>query len=134
MSVSDDRLSILKMIEEHKITAEQGAQWLASGTRPSTVPDPDPAPAVVDSSKLPKAGKGRFLRVIVTDKSSGKLRTSVTVPVSLVKWGLKFAPNMEINNNKIDMEELSEILTAEEGKIVEVDDEEDGEHVLVYIE
>jgi len=134
MSVSDDRLSILRMIEEHEITAEQGAQWLATGSRPQTVPDPTPAPAVTDSNIFPKAGKGRFLRVMITDKSSGKLRTSVTVPVSLVKWGLQFATNVEVNNNKINMEELSEILMAEDGKIVEVDDEEDGEHVLVYIE
>jgi hypothetical protein len=134
MSVSEDRLSILRMIEDHQITAEEGAQWLATGSRPQPVPDPAPAPVAVSSTPSPKTGKGRYLRVLVTDKASGKIRTSVTVPVTLVKWGLQFAPNVQVNNSSINLDELSEILTAEDGKIVEVDDEEDGEHVLVYIE
>ena len=50
-------------------------------------------------------------------------------------WGLRvgaqFAPEMD----GLDLGELSEILrSGADGKIVEVIDEEDGEHVEIYIE
>jgi hypothetical protein len=124
-TVNEENLKILRMIEDRKITAEQGALLLASGNKPAE------NTVVV----APKSGKTRWFRVLVTDTASDKVRVSVRLPLSLVKWGLKvgghYAPEIE----GIDMDELAEILNAEEqGKLVEVMDEEDGEHVQIFIE
>ena len=60
---------------------------------------------------------------------------NVNLPLSLVKAGIKmgarFAPDME----ELDWNEL--VIAIQEGasgKIVEVEDEEDGERVEVYVE
>ena len=63
------------------------------------------------------------------------MKALVNLPIGLMDWGLRvgaqFAPEME----GLDLGELSEILrSGADGKIVEVIDEEDGEHVEIYIE
>jgi hypothetical protein len=125
-TVNEENLKILRMIEERRITAEQGAQLLASGSKP--------AGEVIPAA--PKTGKGRYFKVLVTDTASGKVRTSVTLPLSLVKWGLKVGGKFAPEVNGIDMDELSEIINTEigDGKLVDVMDEEDGEHVQIFIE
>jgi hypothetical protein len=122
MASTEERLKILKMIEDGKITAEEGAQLLA---------------ALADSRRtqpLP-AGGAKWFRVRVTDTATGKARVNVNLPMSLVNVGLKmsarFAPNL-------DQEQLAVIAEALKsgslGKIVDVVDEEAGEHVEVFIE
>ena len=125
-TTNEENLKILRMIEEGRITAEQGAQLLGSGSKPAETAVTAPAQ---------KSGKGHYFRVLITDTVSGKVRTSVTLPLSLVKWGLKvggkFAPEVE----GIDFDELNEIIQGEaSGKLVEVMNEEDGEHVQIFIE
>lgn len=133
MATAEERMRILQMIQEGKITPEQGVQLLQAldeGTRRSvnsrsTVPAPPPPPG----------RSGRWFRVMVTDTNSGKTRVNVRLPVSLVsagiKMGARFAPQVE----GLDMEMLMQHLNAgDTGKIVDVIDDEDGEHVEVFIE
>ena len=81
------------------------------------------------------AGTARWFRVRVTDVATGRTKVNVNLPLSLVKAGLKmgarFAPDME----ELDWDELAlAIQEGAAGKIVEVEDEEDGERVEVYVE
>jgi hypothetical protein len=126
-SVNEDNLKILRMIEEGTITAEQGSKLLATGGKPA-----NETKAV---TAAPKSGKTRWFRVLVTDTASDKVRVSVRLPLSLVKWGLKVGGQYAPEINGIDFDELSDIINSEaEGKLVEVMDEEDGEHVQIFIE
>ncbi|MBN2148477.1 MAG: hypothetical protein JW726_13905 [Anaerolineales bacterium] len=137
----DERMAILKMIEESKISAEQGAQLLAAlGTAekkaeavpptPPTPPTPAPAPGV-----KPPQISGRWFRVLVTDTSTGKHKVSVRLPMRLVNWGLKVGSRYTDELEGIDMEELSSALEeGGDGQLIDVIDEEDGEHVQVFIE
>jgi hypothetical protein len=66
---------------------------------------------------------------------TGRTKVNVNLPLSLVKAGIKmgarFAPDME----ELDWNEL--VIAIQEGasgKIVEVEDDEDGERVEVYVE
>ena len=150
---SDERMNILRMIEEHRITAEQGALLLAGvktptseptpvhASEPAPVPEPSPVPEhtyVPDpASGLVANGKTkmRFFKVRVTDLKSGKSKVSVTLPLSLVKWGLKFSQSHVPEVNDIPIEGLDELIdSGMEGKLVDVQDDEDGEHVEVFIE
>ena len=128
MNATDERMMILRMIEDGKVSAEEGAKLLASvGQEPAKQPKAMAAPR--------KPGGPQWFRVRVSDSQSGKMKAMVNLPIGLMDWGLKvgaqFAPEME----GLDLNKLSEILrSGADGKIVEVIDEEDGEHVEIYIE
>jgi len=125
MTSVEERMQILKMIEEGKISAEEGAKLLQalsakSDRRKSAAPGDD---------------EPRWLRVRVTDLDSGKNKVNVNIPMGLVNVGLKmgarFAPNVE----GLDYDEItSAIKSGAQGKIVDVVDEEDGERVEIFIE
>ncbi len=123
MATSEERMRILRMIEEGKLSAEEGAKLLAalSDSRKS-------------SRRQPPRGfaGGRTLRVRVTDMASGKAKVTVNLPLGLVDVGLniaaKYAP-------EIAFDELADAINAGAiGKIIDVVDEEDGDHVEVYLE
>ena len=121
--MSEERARILQMISEGKITAQDGARLLDALRGASAVPSP------------PRAGKAGWFRVRVTDVGTGRTKVNVNLPLSLVKAGLKigarFAPDVE----ELDWEELvAAIQGGASGKIVEVEDQEDGERVEVYVE
>jgi hypothetical protein len=111
------------MISEGKITAEEGVRLL-NALRGSGA-----------TSRGPRPGQARWFRVRVTDMATGRTKVNVNLPLSLVKAGIKmgahFAPDME----DLDWDEL--VIAIQEGasgKIVDVEDEEDGERVEVYVE
>lgn len=124
MATAEERLKILKMIDEGKISAEEGAKLLA---------------ALMDSQKTPPrtpvrniAAGNRWLRVRVTDTITGKTKATVNLPMRLVDAGLKIASHYAPD---VAFDELLEgIHAGAEGKIVDVIDEEDGEHVEIFIE
>ena len=125
MATAEERMRILRMIQEGKINAEEGAKLLA---------------ALRESRKEVRAiappgrggGKG-MLRVRVTDMVTGKAKVSVNLPLGLVDAGMNIASQYAPDVN------FSEIAAAirqgqMEGKIVDVIDEEDGEHIEVFID
>ena len=127
MNATNERMLILKMIESGKISAEEGAKLLSSVDQ-----EPEKSPKAVVPRKT---GTAQWFRVRVSDSATGKMKAMVNLPIGLMDWGLRvgaqFAPEME----GLDLNELSEILrSGADGKIAEVIDEEDGEHVEIYIE
>lgn len=124
MATNEERMKILKMIDEGKITAEEGAKLLGtlSESRKST------------ARKSPNLrGQGaRWLRVRVTDMVTGKAKATVNLPIGLVDAGLNIASQYAPG---VAFDELIEAINAgAQGKIIDVLDEEDGEHVEIYIE
>jgi hypothetical protein len=132
LAAMDERLTILKMIDEHKITADQGAQLLSAMEKPASN---EPSDQFLKDKGDKSSGRARVFRVLITDTQTGKTRTSVTLPLSLVKWGLKVGTQYSREINGIDFDEISDILASgAEGKIIEVIDEEDGEHVQIFVD
>jgi hypothetical protein len=123
MATSEERLKILKMIEETKISADEGARLLA-------------ALAKAERKRAASSpGEGRWLRVRVTDIDSGKTAVNVNLPISLVNVGLRmgarFVPEME----GVSMDELEEsIRRGVTGKIIDIVDEQERQRVEVYVE
>jgi hypothetical protein len=117
-------MKILKMIDEGKITAEEGARLLGTlgeSRKPQRKPSLRSTP-----------GGARWLKVRVTDMVTGKAKATVNLPLGLVDAGLniasKYAPD-------VAFDELVEAINAgAEGKVIDVYDEEDGEHVEIFIE
>ena len=77
-------------------------------------------------------GGARWLRVRVTDIVTGKAKATVNLPLGLVDAGLniasKYAPDIAFD------ELIEAINNGAEGKLIDVVDEEDGEHVEIFIE
>ncbi|MCA9871389.1 MAG: hypothetical protein H6649_10465 [Caldilineae bacterium] len=129
MATTDERLRILKMIEQGQISAEDGARLLEAL---SSAEQPRLAPPY---SNTMSSGSARWLRVRVTDLSSGKNKVNVNIPMGLVNVGLKmgarFAPEME----GIDIDQLTQLIrSGATGKLIEVEDSMDGERVEIFVE
>ncbi len=123
MATSEERMKILKMIEEAKISADEGARLLAALAKAERK----------RASSSP--GEGRWLRVRVTDIDSGKTAVNVNLPISLVNVGLRmgarFVPEME----GVSINELEEsIRRGVTGKIIDIVDEQERQRVEVYVE
>jgi hypothetical protein len=73
--------------------------------------------------------------VRVTDLSSGRTKVTVNLPVGLVNWGMKIGARYAPEVSDFNFEELSQMINAEaEGKLIDVVDEEDGEHVEIFVD
>lgn len=131
MASTEERMRILMMIQEGKISAAEGAR-LIEALDDLSEPQPQKPPVSPGASS---GKKPRYLRVLITDTDTGKARVNVRLPVSLinsgVRMGARFAPEIE----GLNMEDLNAWLNSGEvGQIVDVFDEEDGEHVEVFLE
>jgi hypothetical protein len=64
---------------------------------------------------------------------TGKTKVNVNLPLSLVDAGINIATQFAPNTG---LDELTQAIKSSEmtGKIVDVVDEEDGEHVEIFIE
>jgi hypothetical protein len=126
MASSEERMKILKMIEEGKLSAEEGTKLLATLSE-KRGPTPPRAPGM--------PGGPRWLRIRVTDVRTGRSKASVQIPLALVDAGMKigahFAPEVEGVDMANVMEAMRAVMT---GKIIDVTDDEDGAHVEIYVE
>ncbi len=128
MATAEERMKILKMIDEGKISAEEGARLL------STLSESRRSPV---SSGVSRSGYGgaRWLRVRVTDVATGRAKATVQLPLNLLDAGMKIGAHFAAEINGVDMNSVMEALrSGMTGKIIDVIDEEDGEHVEIFIE
>jgi carbohydrate-binding DOMON domain-containing protein len=128
MATTEERMKILKMIDEGKISAEEGAKLLSALSESRSR-------SMGGSSLSRGVGNARWLRVKVTDVASGRSKATVQIPIGLLDAGLKigahFAPEVE----GVDLTQLMEaVRSGVTGKLVDVIDDEDGEHVEIYVE
>jgi hypothetical protein len=123
MATTEERMKILKMIEEGKVSAEEGAKLLAalaSANRPT--------------GGLSASG-AKWLRVRVTEVNTGRSKATVQIPISLMEAGMKIGAHFAPEIDGVNMDQLMEALrTGMTGKIIDVTDDEDGEHVEIFVE
>jgi hypothetical protein len=132
MSTTDERMRILKMLEENKIDASQAAELLkVVDSSESTNQTSEQAETSGGSLK-----RGKWLVVKVTDTLTGKKKVNVRVPISLIRTASKIAGKAgRLNFGGVEIDNLEELLnTGVEGMIADVTDEEDGKHVEVCLE
>ncbi len=117
--MNEERARVLQMVNEGKITAEEGVRLL-NALRES-------------SNEATQKSKPRWFRIRVTDMVTGRTRVNVTLPLSLVraaiKIGASFAPQ------DADWNELFQAIQNDvSGRLIEAEDEDEGEKVEIYIE
>jgi hypothetical protein len=123
MSLHDERMQILNMIQNGQVSAEEGAKLLAA------------LKAGAKETPAAEGGQPRWFRVRITDLSSGKSKVNVNIPMSLVNVGMKMGARFVPEAEGVDYEELAAaIQSGAQGKVVDVEDEESGEHVEIFVE
>jgi len=124
-NVSEEKIQILEMVEDGKITAAEGSELLAAleSNEEEIVPQKDV--------------KWLKVRVYTMDDQP---KVNVNIPISLVDVGLKLAKKYDpkFKDSGLDNIDLDEILDAikngAEGKIVDVIDDEEQTKIKVYVE
>lgn len=131
MATSEERMKILRMIQEGKITAAEGLQLLdvLAETKSPTFPKPQ------GESLAPTQRGARWFRVRVTDTNTSKVRVNVRLPVNVItagfKLGARFSPEVEGLDTHLLMDAIR---AGETGLIADIFDEKDAEHVEVFLE
>jgi hypothetical protein len=124
-NVSDERIQILEMVEEGKISPSEATELLdALEGEPEEI--------------TPKTN-AKWLKIRVKTMDDNP-KVNVNIPLSLVDVGLKLAkkfdPKMEeAGLDQIDLDEVIEaVKNGAEGKIVDVEDEENQTRVKIYVD
>lgn len=125
MPTAEERMKILKMIEEGKISAADGARLLSAL-------DKSREGRGSSSTRAPSAGgAARYFRVRVTDAMTGQQKVGVNIPIGLVTFGLRFVPE----SAGIKVQSIRDAIDAGMvGRIVDVMDDKEGNRVEVFIE
>ncbi len=125
MSSSEERLKILRMIQDGKITAEAGVKLIEA--LETKVPPQAPQIGFTRGS--------RWLRIRVTDIDTGKIKVNVRLPINLVTAGIKMGARFSPDVEGLDVEQLRQLINSgETGQIVDAYDHRDHEHVEVFVE
>ncbi len=124
-NIKDERIQILEMVEEGKITTSEATELL------------DALEGDTEEIKPKKDAKWLKIRVRTMDDNP---KVTVNIPISLVEVGLKLAKKFdpELEESGLDQIDLDEIIDAvkngAEGQIVDVEDEENQTKVKIYVE
>lgn len=123
MSMHNERMQILGMIQSGQISAEEGAKLLAalkSGGKETQATD---------------AGQPRWFRVRITDLKSGKSKVNVNIPMTLVNVGIKMGARFVPDAEGVNYEELADAIRGgAQGKVIDVEDDEREERVEIFVE
>jgi hypothetical protein len=122
MATSEERMKILDMVREGKVSAEEGArllQALQTGAKKGNTSTRDP----------------RWLRVRVTDLKTQRAKVSVNIPMSLVNVGIKMGARFAPTSANFNYGEVMEAIKGgATGKIVDIEDENESERVEIWVE
>ncbi|MEA3314006.1 MAG: hypothetical protein U9Q18_06495 [Caldisericota bacterium] len=128
--MQDEIKKVLEMLEEGTVSKDEAVKLIEALKEVKR-----------DEQSTSQNKRKRFLKVLV--KKEGKPQVNITIPFSLVNWGLNIANKMGKKNMinvggediPIDMEELQKAMNDPEfsGKIIDITNEEEGKHVEIEI-
>lgn len=119
----EEKLQILKMVENGKISVEEGVDLLN---------------ALEEKDNIRPNKNVKWIKIKVYDPDDDT-KVNVTLPISFISLGMKLATKFspELKETGLDDEDFQEIYTAIKGgavgKIVDIESE-DGEKVEITIE
>lgn len=136
MSGETRRREILQMLAKGSISAAEAVELLdqVNGEQTADSSGHDESETSKSEETTVSGEKPRWLNVRVTDTATSRDKVMVRIPLSLARAGLrlgaKFAPEME----ELDWDEIvTGLSSGGVGTLVEVQDEEDGELVRVFV-
>ena len=128
MTTAEERLKILQMLKDNKVSVNEAASLL------KTIEESEPI-GTGGEPCAPNAQRGRWMRIAVTDSATGKAKVNLKLPIGVVKAGLKLGAKFSPELQEMDSTKLMEaIQDGGVGKIIDVDDADDNEHVEIFID
>jgi len=118
--MKDETFRILKMLEEGKITAEEAMNLMEAM-----------------GEKREVEAKGKFLKILVME--GGDKKVYITLPLKLFNLIKKFIPESKmqakVGDREINIAEILDSLGEElKGEIINIEDEESGDKVKIWVE
>jgi len=117
-----NRTEVLKMVESGRLSAVEAMAKLTPPKKPAlklTTPE----------------GQRRWFHVRVTNLDTGQPQVTVNLPMSLVQVGLSIGSRFAPEIDGLDWQTIANARNDETaGRIVEVEDLEQGKRVEVYVE
>ena len=127
MSTAEERLEVLRMIQNGQITASEGARLLEAlreHERDQVEEERQPAS---------QEQRMRLFRIRVTDLETGRQKIDMRIPWGLINVGVNMGARFA--REEIKMEELiTAVQAGAKGKVMEVVDEDDGELIEISVE
>jgi len=125
----EEKIRILKMIEEGKITSAEGEKLLAAIEEKNTK---------LEKQKIDGAPKWLKIKVFEENENGKKTKVNINVPIAIVETGLKigkgFDDKLDDALDGVDFNDIMEMIkNGAEGKIVDIETDE-GETVEIYVE
>lgn len=115
MALKEERLQILQMLKDDKVTVQEAARLLEA----------------LDQGKTVTAPKN----IVVKVTEHGRTTANVNLPVTLAKLAVKVVPQEILGEQNIDVNEiLSQIEAGFQGKVVEVFEPLEQRKVEIYLE
>ena len=137
MNNTDEKIRILNMVQNGKITAEEAAKLLEA----LEVKEEKNEVEILNSfdGRSYSKGKPRWLRIVVTDTNTGKKQVNLKLPVSILKSGMNIASKFNVDNEVLNQIDLDGVLSMADsdnptGVLVDIEETESGEHVLITVE
>lgn len=122
MATAEERLRILRMIAEKQITADEGARLLEALRTP-------------EEATRNETPRPRWLRIRVTERTTGRQKMNVTVPIGLVDVGLKMGARFAPDVAGLDLEAIQAALHGGvQGRIMDAESDRDDERVEIFVE
>ncbi|MBA7704147.1 hypothetical protein ES703_112947 [subsurface metagenome] len=125
--IREEKMKVLTMIQEGKITAEEGAKLL------EVLDEGDSGLEQASAS-----GQGKNIKIKVSELDSGTVKVNLNLPLGIARFVKSFIPQEakdELEARGIDLEALMSTLdSGAVGKLVEVEDEQDRHRIEIWIE
>ena len=134
MGLSEEKLKILKMLEEGKITAEDAAKLIDALEKSESREQSERVTTETENN----LETGTSLKIKVTDMDTGKVKVNLNIPMRLARFAKTLVPSSEkfkLERHGINLDDLFSTLGAgKTGKILEVEDEVDRQRVEIWVE
>lgn len=126
MTSSDERLRVLKLIEEGKISASEAVSMLDAASNPAN----ETGQRTAVANEPP-----RYIHVLVTDIDSGKARVNIRMPINLLNTGIKMGAHLPTEINALNTNQINDsIQRGITGQVLDVMDDDEGERVQIFLE
>ncbi len=129
MTREDERLMILDMLERGKITSDEADKLLVS-LNPA---GPGTEPEIAVDEPIEKPRRAHWIRIRVTELSSGKRKFSMTLPLFFMRLGIRFGKHYTGDSLDSSSYDVGKEFFRKpvKGRVVDASDPEDDEHVEI---
>jgi hypothetical protein len=130
MTSSEERLNVLKMIQEGNITAEEGVKLLETLDRQGVTTN-----STGGFSTDAKTSGPRWMRIIITDLNTNKEKINIRLPANVIDAGYKMGARFSPDLNGIDANLILQALQAgETGKVIDICHDDLCERIVINLE